>query len=477
MGKSTSQLRQLWKEYECAEDKMVSVRFGPDKIRVAPPTAEAWDALAAVLVAHDYEIRTQDTDSYNCREITGGSGRSLHSFGIALDVNWSTNPYIDHKNTRKVRFSDKATQEERAIDVKQGRADTDMTPAMIDAVRAIKTRNGVTVFEWGGDWSGVKDAMHFEIDCSPADLAAGIDPATVLGGEAPPPAEDDDLTPVAVDLGAAPAPSSGERFVVNARSGLRLRTQPSESAEIIRSLPFGTPVSVLRREAEWALVDLQGDGAADGFVFFAFLKSSGAAAPAPAVLGALAVGADELDRFTVDIVKKMFPSTPRTNIALNLPFVLDGLRAKGLVDRRMGLMALATIRAETEGFVPIDEGRSRFNTRNTPFDRYEGRADLGNTRPGDGPRFKGRGYVQLTGRSNYTRVGEQIGRPLAGQPELANDPATAGLILAQFLKNVEGVVRSALADGNLRKARKAVNGGSHGLDRFIDAFERGERAT
>ena len=59
---------------------------------------------------------------------------------------------------------------------------------------------------------------------------------------------------------------------------------------------------------------------------------------------------------------------------------------------------------------------------------------------------------------------------------MANDPATAGVILAQFQRNVETRLRAALAEGNLRLARKLINGGSHGLDRFEDAFERGLRA-
>jgi putative chitinase len=83
--------------------------------------------------------------------------------------------------------------------------------------------------------------------------------------------------------------------------------------------------------------------------------------------------------------------------------------------------------------------------------------------------------VQLTGRSNYTRIGPQVGANLVGNPDLANDPTVAGLILAQFLKNKEGQIRSALASRNLRLAQKLVNGGSHGVVQFIDAFERGER--
>jgi hypothetical protein len=156
---------------------------------------------------------------------------------------------------------------------------------------------------------------------------------------------------------------------------------------------------------------------------------------------------------------------------------MAGLRARKLGDRALVLMALGTIRAETEGFVPIDEGKSKFNTLKTPFDLYDAGtktgANLGNVVAGDGPRFKGRGYIQLTGRDNYRRVGTAIGINLIESPESANDPSIAGLILAQFLKNHETAIRTALATNDLATARKLVNGGSHGLDRFKDTFDKG----
>src|SRR3954453_21108016 len=91
---STPELRQLWKAYECKPKRMVVVPFGHDRIRVAPDTADAWTALATVLDHHGYVYRDKDTDSYNCRASKGGGGKSLHSYGIALDVNWTTNPYL-----------------------------------------------------------------------------------------------------------------------------------------------------------------------------------------------------------------------------------------------------------------------------------------------------------------------------------------------------------------------------------------------
>ena len=60
---------------------------------------------------------------------------------------------------------------------------------------------------------------------------------------------------------------------------------------------------------------------------------------------------------------------------------------------------------------------------------YEGRTDLGNTEAGDGVRFKGRGYVQVTGRANYADWSERLGIDLVGNPELAEDPTIAARIL------------------------------------------------
>lgn len=164
---------------------MEEIPFGEDRILVAPPTVEAWQALYSVLEQHGYDVRVDDTDSYNCRSIKGRSVKSLHSFGIALDINWHTNPWIDHKGKRAVRFSGRGSQEGRAGDVKLGRADTDMTPRMIADVARIATNEGKRVFEWGGNWNSVKDAMHFEIRLAPADFKAGIDWRTVSGARGP----------------------------------------------------------------------------------------------------------------------------------------------------------------------------------------------------------------------------------------------------------------------------------------------------
>ena len=191
------------------------------------------------------------------------------------------------------------------------------------------------------------------------------------------------------------------------------------------------------------------------------------------------VAASAIQKVTVGIVSRMFPQTPLDNIKKNLPFILTALEEAGLTDRGMVLMALATIRAETESFRPIDEGKSRFNTSpgGRPFDLYDHRSDLGNQGPPDGATFKGRGYIQLTGRDNYRTIGADIGmgKKLLEDPALANKPDVAAKILAVFLKRKERQIKEALMADDLRRARRLVNGGSHGIDRFTDAFRIGER--
>jgi peptidoglycan hydrolase-like protein with peptidoglycan-binding domain len=181
--------------------------------------------------------------------------------------------------------------------------------------------------------------------------------------------------------------------------------------------------------------------------------------------------------FTVDLVAQIFHDAPRANIEKYLPPVLKALEKVGLGDRDMVLMALGTIRAETGSFVPISEYKSQYNT--DPgchlFNRYDFRNDLGNCAVGDGAKYKGRGFVQLTGKHNYGKFSAELGLGdrLLHEPDLANDPQIAADLLALFLKSQESHVRIALARNDYARARRRVNGGTHGLQAFTAAFKKG----
>lgn len=183
----------------------------------------------------------------------------------------------------------------------------------------------------------------------------------------------------------------------------------------------------------------------------------------------------------IESVAKLFPDAPINNIRNYLPLVLRALGERGLNDKSMILMALATIRAETASFAPISEFQSKYNTApgGKPYALYDFRADLGNNAAGDGNRFKGRGFIQLTGKHNYTQYSSKLGLGdlLLRQPDLANDPVIAARVLAAFLKDKESAIRKALNTGDLTTARKAVNGGTHGLDNFRLTFQKGNQLT
>lgn len=190
------------------------------------------------------------------------------------------------------------------------------------------------------------------------------------------------------------------------------------------------------------------------------------------VLGLRSAGPLALS-LSLEIVRHMFPATKPANIARYLPYVAAALEALGLTDRPMVCAALGTIRAESEGFLPISEFQSQYNTRpgGAPFAIYgEPGNKLGNTSVRDGALFKGRGFVQLTGRYNYVKYSAVIGVDLTVNADLANAPEVAAILLAQFLANHADAMRTALAAGQFAAARKLVNGGAHGLDRFKDVF-------
>lgn len=144
-------MRQHWKA--CDEANLMAFGLAPGvKITIARPALPAFRALAAAFRRHDYQIRRHVTGAFNCRTITGGTSLSNHAYGTAVDVNWDTNPY-------------------RA----DGELVTDMPTVLIEEVERIRTIEGVTVWRWGGRYRKAKDAMHFEVMATPAEIAAGID--------------------------------------------------------------------------------------------------------------------------------------------------------------------------------------------------------------------------------------------------------------------------------------------------------------
>lgn len=108
-----------------------------------------------------------------------------------------------------------------------------------------------------------------------------------------------------------------------------------------------------------------------------------------------------------------------------------------------------------------ESGRLQFVRELATGDAYEGRKDLGNTQPGDGRRFKGRGLIQITGRFNYQHYGDLLGIDLLDNPALLEVPPYAAQSAALFWQN-HGLNELADNDDLLHITRK-INGGTNGL--------------
>ncbi|MBD2311952.1 DUF4231 domain-containing protein [Desertifilum sp. FACHB-1129] len=104
---------------------------------------------------------------------------------------------------------------------------------------------------------------------------------------------------------------------------------------------------------------------------------------------------------------------------------------------------------------------------------YEGWTELGNTQPGDGKRFKGRGLIQLTGRHNYELFSQTMGIDFTAKPELVAQAPYAVLAAGWYWDDRD---INQLADrDDIRAVTKAINGGYNGLDdreKYLRAAKR-----
>lgn len=155
-------MRKIWGP-ACQRRLQVVAMHSGALLSVASEAADAFLALDRIMYAHGYAPRAADTGAFNCRRITGGRAFSLHAYGIAADINWNSNPY-------------------RA----DNRLVTDMPPAMVASIKAIRTTSGAPVFRWGGDYRSIKDPMHYEIVASRLEIRSGIDWATVSADDSLP---------------------------------------------------------------------------------------------------------------------------------------------------------------------------------------------------------------------------------------------------------------------------------------------------
>ena len=160
-----------------------------------------------------------------------------------------------------------------------------------------------------------------------------------------------------------------------------------------------------------------------------------------------------IGRGTLTVVfKKLGASQARAEelgLAANVHF-----RTYGILDDSLRLIHfLAQLAHESGNFRYMEEIASGA--------AYEGRKDLGNTLAGDGKRFKGRGPIQLTGRANYRRYGQQLGIDFENNPAIVAIPSVGLLVACKFWSD-NGLNELADKD-DVVSITKRINGGTNGL--------------
>lgn len=105
---------------------------------------------------------------------------------------------------------------------------------------------------------------------------------------------------------------------------------------------------------------------------------------------------------------------------------------------------------------------------------------LGNTQPGDGKRFRGRGPIQLTGRANYRKYGELLGANFEENPQLVATPEWGFLVAGQFWNEIDGNgLADQTAEGNgievFAQLTRRINGGLTGLNDRMQRWQHAKR--
>ncbi|MFL6450361.1 MAG: glycoside hydrolase family 19 protein [Bryobacteraceae bacterium] len=159
---------------------------------------------------------------------------------------------------------------------------------------------------------------------------------------------------------------------------------------------------------------------------------------------------------TAALLKALMPDATSAAITRYFHALIEGMTGNGINTPLRQAHFIAQVGHESSDFRYCEEIASGT--------AYEGRTDLGNTNPGDGPKFKGRGLIQITGRANYMSYGRDKGRDFINPPNyelIATDPEFAVDVACWFWTR-HGL--NALADADdVRAITKVINGGYNGL--------------
>ncbi|MFZ5440028.1 MAG: LysM peptidoglycan-binding domain-containing protein [Myxococcota bacterium] len=251
----------------------------------------------------------------------------------------------------------------------------------------------------------------------------------------------------------------GQRLLISGTSGpVPSAPTPSGGASTYRVRPGDTLSGIAARYGTTVSTLASLNGISNPNMIYAgqVLRLPGGSAPAPTPTGPVAptgpVPGPTTGGISAAQLRAIMPNLSAADANRYLPY-LNAAMAEGNINtpkRQAAFLAqLAHESGQLRYFEEIASGAA-----------YEGRRDLGNIYPGDGVRFKGRGPIQLTGRSNYAAAGRALGLDLINHPEQAATPEV-GFRIAQWFWNSRNLNSYADA-GNFDAITYRVNGGYNG---------------
>ena len=293
---------------------------------------------------------------------------------------------------------------------------------------------------WGGNWRNFKDTPHFERREADTGVTPGATGGTIATG------------------GSSSRRLAGQK-IIGAAVGVNSANQRDDVETIQRLLNLNHKAGEVELEALLKPDGIYGQNTLDAIGVFQ-RSVLGMAEPD----GVISPGGP-----TLATMLKVLPTAIDASLAslIYLRAAKEDIDAIApMIGRTLTKRAIDTPLRQAHFMAQIghESGELRFKEEIASGQAYEGRRDLGNTEPGDGRRFKGRGLIQLTGRANYAAYGKSIGREtqLLENPHIvAEDPELCVDVAGWYWEKRR---LNQLADNDdLEAVTRRINGGLNGL--------------
>lgn len=168
--------------------------------------------------------------------------------------------------------------------------------------------------------------------------------------------------------------------------------------------------------------------------------------------GGIAPAKGDTNGISLQELKRIMPTLPDDKAQQYLPYLNSAMNEAKITTPERRAAFLAQLAHES--------GQLKYMEEIASGSAYEGRSDLGNTQPGDGTRYKGRGPIQLTGRANYAAASKALGVDLVNNPERAADPDVAFRIATWYWDSRN--LNSFADRGDFSSITYRINGGYNG---------------